>query len=75
MTAPPHLLLMLDRHLGNFLVASPVLCDWAARQPQTRSVIDQSLEALAARIPGFPNQLPFTREAGVPRKGSGASSA
>lgn len=68
MTAPPHLLLMLDRHLGNFLVASPVLCDWAARQPQTRSVIDQSHEALAARIPGFPEPIAIYQGSGSAAK-------
>ncbi|ABI58137.1 glycosyl transferase, family 9 [Alkalilimnicola ehrlichii MLHE-1] len=44
---------MLDRHLGNFLVASPVLAHIARHNP-TRSVINDSFQALARRIPGFP---------------------
>lgn len=45
---------MLDRHLGNFLVASPVLTHIAREKPGTRAVINASHWALAQRIPGFP---------------------
>jgi len=50
----PPLLIMLDRHLGNFLVASPVLTHIAREKPGTRAVINASHWALAQRIPGFP---------------------
>lgn len=47
-------LVMLDRHLGNFLVASPVLRH-LARQFQTAQLILHSPHAaLAQRIPGLP---------------------
>ena len=47
-------LIMLDRHLGNFLVASPVLCALTKRFPDVQALIHGPHEALASRIPGFP---------------------
>ena len=48
-------LIMLDRHLGNFLVASPVLCALTKRFPDVQTLIHGPHEALASRIPGFPS--------------------
>jgi heptosyltransferase III len=47
-------LIMMDRHLGNFLVSSPVLCKMACVYPNTRVIIDQKHLELSMRIPGFP---------------------
>lgn len=47
-------LIMTDRHLGNFLVSSPVLCKMACVYPDALVIIDQKHLELSMRIPGFP---------------------
>jgi heptosyltransferase-3 len=60
------LLILLDRHLGNFLVASPILTHWARTRPGTRSMIDARHNELAQRIPDFPNRIALYHDAGSP---------
>lgn len=53
-------LIMLDRHLGNFLVASPVLQYLAGRFERATVVLHRPHVDLAKRIPGFPDPLPVS---------------
>lgn len=55
-------LVMLDRHLGNFLVASPVLQHLAQQFQSTQLVLHRSHASLARRIPGFPTPLLISNE-------------
>lgn len=55
-TERPRLTLtMLDRHLGNFVVASPVIRALVTRLPDSRVLLRPASASLAARIPGFPH--------------------
>lgn len=55
MTEQPRLTLtMLDRHLGNFVVASPVIRELVRQTPETSVMLRPPAASLAERIPGFP---------------------
>ena len=54
-TAPARLMLtMLDRHLGNFVVASPVIRELVRQMPDAQVLLRPPTAQLAERIPGFP---------------------
>lgn len=53
-TSQSAVLVMLDRHLGNFLVASPVLQHLASQFPAAEWLLHSPHAPLAQRTPGSP---------------------
>jgi len=65
-STPTSLLILLDRHLGNFLVASPILVHWSRIRPDTHSIIDTRHSELAQRIPDFPTPIALHQDVDSP---------